>query len=134
MVFLFYKIRDLHQNFTYICCVKWIKYSIILASLIALFVLGSSPTATPVVKSISKEQRLQTAESIKSVGLIQSIAENQQQVVSKESKTSFSTYFLHSVEVPSLFVIRTFTPFLAQQDINRCESVSKLLFPYHIFW
>ena len=113
---------------------KCIKHSFIFASLIALFLLGLTPSATPVVKSTSKEQRLQTADSIKSVGLIQSISENQQQVVSKENKTSFSTYFLHSVEVPSLFVIRTFTPFLAQQDINRCESVSKLLFPYHYFW
>ena len=113
---------------------KWIKHSVILASLITLFVLGLTPTATPVVKSISKEQRLQSVESIKSVGLIQSIAENQQQVVSKESKTSFLSYFLHLIDVPTLVVIRTFTPFLAQQDINRCESVSKLLFPYHIFW
>jgi hypothetical protein len=114
--------------------VRWIKHSIFLASIIALFVLGFSSTAIPFKKSSSKEQRLQSVESIQSVGLIQSISASQIQVVVKENKTSLFNFLFHLVETPSLFVHRTFTPFLAQQDINRCESVSKLLFPYHIFW
>lgn len=124
----------MHRNFAYICSVKWIKHSVVLASLIALFVLGSTSTVIPVEKNVSKEQRLQSAESIQSVGLIQSISENQQQVVSKVNKTSFSNYFLHLFEVSAIFIIKPFSLFLAQQDINRCESVSKLLFPYHYFW
>jgi len=124
----------LHQNFTYFCIVKWIKHSIVLASIIALFVLGFSSTAIPFEKSSSKEQRLKSVESIQSVGLIQSISASQIQVVAKENKTSLFNFFFHLVETPTLFVHRIFTPFLTQQDINRCESVSKLLFPYHIFW
>ena len=110
---------------------KWIKHSVVLASLIALFVLGSTSTVIPVEKNVSKEQRLQSAESIQSVGLIQSISENQQQVVSKVNKTSFSNYFLHLFEVSAIFIIKPFSLFLAHQDTTPCESFTQSLLPSH---
>lgn len=113
---------------------KWIKQSVILASLIAFFVLGSSSTVIPIEKSITKEQRYLSAETIQSVGLIQSITASQIQLVVKENKTSFSNSLLQLFEFPTLFIPEIFSLFLTQQDVNRCENVSQLLFPYHIFW
>lgn len=113
---------------------KWIKKILVLASLIAFFVLGSKSTFVPIEKSISKEQRLQSTEMIQSVGIIQSITETQIQVVVKENNTTFSNSFLQLLELPTLFTPKTFSLFIDQQDINRCENVSQLLFPFHIFW
>lgn len=113
---------------------KWLKHSIVLGSIIALFVMGFSCNVTSIDKVSTQKQQFNSADSIQSVGLIQTISAGQTQVVVKENKSSFSNFFINLLEKPALLVGSTFTPSLTQQDINRCESVSKLLFPYHFFW
>lgn len=114
---------------------KWFKNSALLASLFILFLFGSQSHATPEEKSSDKEQQIQSIEFIKSVGKLQSVGENQiQVVVKKNTTTTYSKYFQFFFEKKFTFLLPKFTTFLSRQDHNRCEKVSKYLFPFHFFW
>lgn len=99
-----------------------------------LFLFGLQTQATPKEKSIDTEQRLQSVETIKSVGTLQSVVESQIQFVVKENTTSYSKHFEFFFEKQVTFLPTKFRTFLSRQDHNRCEKVSKNLFPFHFFW
>ncbi|MBA4154486.1 hypothetical protein [Flavobacterium sp.] len=122
------------QTKQYFCYVKWLKNSALLASLLMLFLFGLQSQATPKEKSIDTEQRLQSVETIKSVGTFQSVAESQIQFVVKENTTTYSKHFQFLFEKQVTFLPTKFRTFLSRQDHNRCEKVSKNLFPFHFFW
>ncbi len=113
---------------------KWIKNSALLAGLFILFLFGSQSHATPEEKSSDKGQQLQSIEFIKSVGTLQSVGENQIQIVKENTTTTYSNYFQLFFEKKFTFLLPKFTTFLSRQDHNRCEKVSKHLFPFHFFW
>jgi hypothetical protein len=122
------------QTKPYFCSVKWLKNSALLASLLMLFLIGLQSHATPEEKSSNKEQQIQSIEFIKSVGTLQSVAESQIQVVVKENATTYSKHFQFLFEKQVTFLPTKFRTFLSRQDHNRCEKVSKNLFPFHFFW
>jgi hypothetical protein len=122
------------QTKPYFCSVKWLKNSALLASLLMLFLIGLQSQASPKEKNIDTEQRLQSVKIIQSVGTFQSVAENQIQVVVKENATTYSKHFQFLFEKQVTFLPTKFRTFLSRQDHNRCEKVSKNLFPFHFFW
>ncbi|HQV36153.1 MAG TPA: hypothetical protein PLC36_07545 [Flavobacterium sp.] len=114
---------------------KWFKNSALLASLFILFLFGLQSHATPEEKSSNKEQQIQSIEFIKSLGTLQSVGENQIQVIVKENTTTtYSKHFQFFFEKQVTFLPTKFRTFLSRQDHNRCEKVSKHLFPFHFFW
>jgi hypothetical protein len=114
--------------------VKWFKNSVALASLLMLFVWGVKDNTFVVENSAPTSQTVRSIEMVKVVGTKQTIAEHQFQSVVKNSSAfllSFSPFILAE---SSTFLLSKFTSFLSRQDHNRCEKVSKLLFPFHFFW
>lgn len=120
---------------TYICCVKQLKNSFLLASLALLFFLGNQPKAEAVVSfTENTTKQFQSTEIIQSVGTIQLIAEPFSYSFVKDNTLKIGSFvqFL-SLKDFTLFVGK-FPNFLSRQDHNRCEKVSKLIFPFHFFW
>ena len=75
-----------------------------------------------------------SVEKIHSSAFIEPQASNNLSSTPKNPNFSFSKYLEnYLVSIPDLKIGITFT-FFANQDINRCEMVSLLLFPFHIFW
>ena len=113
---------------------KWFKNSIALASLLMLFVWGAKDSTFFVESNTPATQSVSSIETVKVVGTKQTIAEHQFQNVVKESSTFLISFLPFVLEESKTFFLSKFTSFLSRQDHNRCEKVSKLLFPYHFFW
>ncbi|MCB0443699.1 MAG: hypothetical protein KDC50_06570, partial [Flavobacterium sp.] len=110
---------------------KWFKNSIALASLLALFFWSVKDSTFFEKNNASTSQTVHSIETIKVIGTKQSIAEHQFQSVVKESSSFLISFLPFICEENRTFFLSKFTSFLSRQDHNRCEKVSKLLFPYH---
>lgn len=113
---------------------KWFKNSLTLASLLMLFVWSSKDKSFFSESNFPSTQSVRSIELVKVVGTKQTIAEHQFQSVVKESATFLISFLPFTLEENKTFFLSKFTSFLSRQDHNRCEKVSKLLFPYHFFW
>ena len=113
---------------------KWFKNSIALASLLMLFVWSTKDNAFFVENNTLTTQSVRSVETVKVIGTKQTIAEHQFQSVVKESSSFLISFLPFVIEKNKTFFLSKFTSFLSRQDHNRCEKVSKLLFPYHFFW
>lgn len=113
---------------------KWFKNSIALASLLMLFVWSTKDNTFFAENSAASSQTVRSIETVKVVGTKQTITEHQFQSVVKESSTFLLSFLPFLLEESKTFFPSKFTSFLSRQDHNRCEKVSKLLFPYHFFW
>lgn len=112
---------------------KWYKNSIALASLLMLFVWATKDNTFFTENNSSTTQSVRSVETVKVIGTKQTIAEHQFQNVVKESSTFLISLLPFNLEGSKTFFLSKFTSFLSRQDHNRCEKVSKLLFPYHFF-
>jgi hypothetical protein len=114
--------------------VKWFKNSIALASLLMLFVWATKDNTFFTENNSSTTQSVRSVETVKVIGTKQTIAEHQFQNVVKESSTFLLSFLPFLIKESKTFFPSKFSSFLSRQDHNRCEKVSKLLFPYHFFW
>jgi hypothetical protein len=114
---------------------NWIRKTIIFIGLSIVFLFAFNAN-----ESVVEKIQLEKTDSSLSVDGIHSSVFIQPQAVSslaspdKNPHFSVSKYFENLlVVIPDLKIDTLFTPF-ANQDINRCEMVSLLLFPFHYFW
>lgn len=114
---------------------KQLKNSLLLASLALLFFLGNQPKAATVVSfTENTTKQFQSTEIIQSVGTIQLIAEPFSYSFVKDNTQKIGSFFQFLPLTDFTFFVGKFPNFLSRQDHNRCEKVSKLLFPFHFFW
>jgi len=114
---------------------NWIRKIVIFIGLSIVFLFAFSANEVSVDKiQLEKPESSISIEKIHSSAFIEPRASNNLNSNSKTPDFSFSKYLENYLEsIPDLKIGIPFT-FFANQDINRCETVSLLLFPFHIFW
>ena len=114
---------------------NWIKKTIIFIGLTLVFAFVFSANKTNVEKiQIEKNDSAFSVQSNHSLVFIQPQASNGLTFAQKTTDFSVVKYFDNYLAV--ILDLKTSIPFtaFANQDINRCEMVSILLFPFHYFW
>jgi hypothetical protein len=114
---------------------NWIRKTVIFIGLTIVFLFAFSANEVAIDKIQFKKQESSLAvEKIHSSAFIEPQANHNLSAPSKTPDFSFSKYLEnYLVSIPDVKIGISFT-FFANQDINRCEMVSLLLFPFHIFW
>jgi hypothetical protein len=114
---------------------NWIRKTIIFTRLLIVFLFAYSANESAVAKIQAEQQS--SSFSIDGIHSSVFIQPQTSSVFTSSHKTldfSVSKYFENFlVVIPDLKIGKYFTLF-ANQDINRCEMVSLLLFPFHFFW
>ncbi|MBA4275755.1 MAG: hypothetical protein C0430_03205 [Flavobacterium sp.] len=114
---------------------NWIRKTFIFIafSIVFLFAFTANKSAVDKIPS-AKNNSSFSVDGIHSSVFIQPQASSIVTPPHKTADFSASKYFeTLLVVIPDLKISTTFTLF-ANQDINRCEMVSLLLFPFHFFW
>lgn len=114
---------------------NWIKKTIIFIGLTLVFAFAFNANETTVEKiQVEKQDSSFSVDSIHSSAFIQPQASHIFTSPQKTPDFSVVKYFdIFLVILPDFKISSSLTLF-ANQDINRCEMVSLLLFPFHIFW
>ena len=114
---------------------NWIRKTIVFIGLSIAFLFAFNANESVVEKiQMEKSDSSFSVDGIHSSVFIQPQANNSFASTQKNPDFSVSKYFEnYLVVIPDLKIVTLFTPF-ANQDINRCEMVSLLLFPFHYFW
>jgi hypothetical protein len=114
---------------------NWIRKIIIFIGLSIVFLFAYTANESFVEKTQStKNDSSLSADGIHSSVFIQPQASNTLAFTQKTPVFSVAKYFQnYLVVIPEIKSITLFSLF-ANQDINRCETVSLLLFPFHYFW
>jgi len=114
---------------------NWIRKTIIFIGLTIAFVFAFSANEVPVDKiQIEKQDSSFSIDSIHSSVFIQPQTSSSFASPQKTPDFSVAKYFENYLVVIPDFKISTHLTVYANQDINRCEMVSLLLFPFHYFW
>jgi hypothetical protein len=114
---------------------NWIRKTIIFIglSIAFLFALSANKAVVSEIPSEKTESSF-TIDGIHSSVFIQPQASSTFTAPNKTLDFSVLKYFENLlVVIPDLKIGKFLTAF-AKQDINRCEMVSLLLFPFHYFW
>lgn len=114
---------------------NWIRKIFVFIALLIVFSFASSVNEVSVSNlPVEKSKTSLSVEKVHSSAFIEPQASHNLSATSKNPNFSFSKYLENYLApIPDLKIGITFT-FFANQDINRCEMVSLLLFPFHIFW
>ena len=114
---------------------NWIRKFLVFIGFTIAFLLAFSANEVAIDKiQFEKQESSLSVEKIHSLAFIEPQASHNLSATNKTPDFSFSKYLEnYLVSIPSLKIGIPFT-FFANQDINRCEMVSLLLFPFHIFW
>lgn len=116
---------------------KWFKNIAFFLLLVTAFIFGSAEAkaSTHTFKKIDKSHSIENIDYLKAAAFVK--PQGSTQIASDThdhlhfSAKWFTAYDevrlsnFHGVKEPASFLL---------QDINRCLSVSVLLFPFHIFW
>lgn len=114
---------------------NWIRKTIFIMglSLVLLFAFNAGKTPGHSIE-IEKSVSVFSSDNIHTSAFIQPQINNVFFAIQKTSNSSLVKYLDgFSTAIPD-FKIKTLFNRFANQDINRCEMVSLLLFPYHSFW
>ena len=114
---------------------NWIKKTLIFIGFIIVFAFAFSANETVAEKiQIEKQDSSFSTEGVHSSAFIEPRASTS--IASHQKTPDFSVvkYFENYLAVIPDFKIRKQLTIFASQDINRCEMVSLLLFPFHYFW
>ena len=114
---------------------NWIRKIFVFVGLILVFSFAVSVNEFSVSNApVEKSKTSLSVEKVHSSAFIEPQASHNLSATSKTPGFSFSKYLEnYLVSIPDLKIGIPFT-FFANQDINRCEMVWLLLFPFHIFW
>ena len=114
---------------------NWIRKTVIFIGLTIAFIFAFSANEVAISNvPLEKSKSSLSVEKIHSSAFIEPQASNPLTFSQKNPDFSFSKYLENYLApIPDLKIGISF-PFFANQDINRCEKVSLLLFPFHIFW
>lgn len=119
----------------YIYKMNWIRKTILIIglSLVLLFALNANEVPGHCIE-IEKTSSSFSPDSIHTSVFIQPQISNLFVLHHKTSNYYVVKYLENFFVTLPDFKIKTFFNKYANQDINRCEMVSLLLFPYHSFW
>jgi hypothetical protein len=114
---------------------NWIRKTIIFIGLLiaVLFAFNANEVPAQTIK-IEKSNSSFSANSIQSLDFIQPQVSNTFTSYHKTPDYTIAKYLENFLIAIPDFKISTFFIRFAKQDINRCEMVSLLLFPFHFFW
>ncbi len=114
---------------------NWIRKTTIFIGITIFFLFALSANEVSINKiQLEKQESSLSAEKIHSSAFIEPQPSNSLTFSQKNPDFSFSKYLEnYLVSIPELKIGIT-SAFFTNQDINRCEMVSILLFPFHIFW
>jgi hypothetical protein len=114
---------------------NWIRKFFVFIGLLIVFSFAFSANEVSISNvPVEKNKTSLSVEKIHSSAFIEPQASNPLTFSQKNPDFSFSKYLEnYLVSIPNLKTGISFA-FFANQDINRCEMVSLLLFPFHIFW
>lgn len=114
---------------------NWIRKIFVFIGLLLVFSFAFTANEISISNvPIEKSKPSLSIEKIHSSAFIQPQASHLLPFSQKNPDFSFSKYLENYLEINSDLKIGISFPFFANQDINRCEMVSLLLFPFHIFW
>ncbi len=114
---------------------NWIKKTILLIGLIVAFAFAFNANETVVEKiQIEKQDSSFSVDSSHSSVFIEPQTSNLIASTQKTVGYSVAKYFENYLVAIPYLKISTHLTVYANQDINRCEMVSLLLFPFHYFW
>lgn len=114
---------------------NWIKKTFFFIGLSLVLLFAFNANKSPVEKiQIEKNGSSFSPDGIHSSVFIQPQATNSFGLHYKTTDYTIAKYLENfQVITPDFKVIKSFTRY-AKQDINRCQTVSLLLFPFHYFW
>ena len=114
---------------------NWFRKTLVFIGLLIAFLFAFSASEAPIhtIKS-EKSSSSVSVDSIHSSDFIQPQVSNTFTSYHKTPDYTIAKYLENFLIVIPDFKIRTFFIRFAKQDINRCEMVSLLLFPFHFFW
>ncbi len=98
-----------------------------------LFAFSVNEDTIPIIQ-LEKSSSSVSIDSIHSSDFIQPQVSNLFTSFHKTPDYTIAKYLENFLIVIPDFKLTTFFIRFAKQDINRCEMVSLLLFPYHFFW
>jgi hypothetical protein len=111
------------------------RKTLVFIGLLIVFLFAFSANEVPVQTiKIEKSNSSLSANSIHSSDFIQPQVSNTFTSYHKTPDYTIAKYLENFLIAIPDFKIRTFFIRFAKQDINRCEMVSLLLFPFHFFW
>ncbi|TDE43963.1 hypothetical protein E0I26_10100 [Flavobacterium rhamnosiphilum] len=114
---------------------NWFRKTLVFIGLLIAFLFAFSANETPIHTTQSeKSSSSVSVSSIYSSDFIQPQVSNTFTSYHKTPDYSIVKYLANFLIAIPDFKISTFFIRFAKQDINRCEMVSLLLFPFHFFW
>jgi hypothetical protein len=114
---------------------NWIRKTLVFIglSIVFLFAFNANGSVVDKIQSAKTDSSI-SVDGIHSSVFIQPQTSSISTSPHKTPDFSVSKYFENLlVVIPDLKIGASFTLF-TNQDINRCEMVSLLLFPFHFFW
>src|SRR4051812_16307900 len=119
-------------------CQMPIKKSILFGNLFALLVLISYSVAAKDPGTITEfhQQQLSLNKAADSVheNMLQTAIVHISMVSAQPVKAANPGFGILAGSCNVCLLLHPAAPAIVTQDADRCESVSRLLFPYHIFW
>ncbi|MFV7235939.1 hypothetical protein [Flavobacterium sp. ZB4R12] len=114
---------------------NWIQKTVVFIglSLVLLFAFNASESSIEKIQ-LEKSSSSFSADPIHSSVFIQPQVSGTFTLHYKTTDYTIAKYFENFLIVIPDFKVNTFFSRFAKQDINRCETVSLLLFPFHFFW
>jgi hypothetical protein len=114
---------------------NWIRKTVVFIglSLILLFAFTANQSVVEKIQ-LEKSSTSFSPDTIHSSVFIQPHATGTFSLHYKTINSAIVKYFENFLIVTPDFKVSTFFTPYAKQDINRCEMVSLLLFPFHFFW
>ncbi|HEX9152627.1 MAG TPA: hypothetical protein VF842_11120 [Flavobacterium sp.] len=113
----------------------WIRKTVVFIGLSIVFLFALTAKPSPIEKVQSEKSSASfSPDSIHSSVFIQPQATSTFGVQYTTTDYALVKYFENFLVATPAFKVSTFFTSYAKQDINRCEMVSLLLFPFHFFW
>lgn len=114
---------------------NWIQKTVVFIGLSIILLFALTANQSPVEKiQLEKSSASFSPDTIHSSVFIQPQATGTFGLDYKTTDHTIVKYFENFLIVTPDFKVSTFFTPYAKQDINRCEMVSLLLFPFHFFW
>ncbi|MDI5897292.1 hypothetical protein [Flavobacterium yafengii] len=114
---------------------NWFRKTVVFIGLLIAFLFALSASEAPIPSiQLEKSNSSVSVGSIHSSDFIQPQVSNTFTSYHKTPDYTIAKYLENFLIAIPDFKISTFFIRFAKQDINRCEMVSLLLFPFHFFW
>lgn len=114
---------------------KWIKNIVLISVLMTVFVVFGKEDKKTFTIDYATKKSIERIDFLKTSAYINQEINQNSVASSRADLPIYVKWFesFYNISFSEFSVFKATTTFL-RQDINRCENVSILLFPYHLFW